>query len=134
MDPVVHFEMGYKDAKRVTDFYTSVFGWHMQLLDEKMGNYIVAHTSDTDDATNMVKTSGAINGGFYQNNAIDPDSTTHVVIAVTDIKAALEKVKAHGGFVKSEPMPIPGIGDFAAILDSEGNPVALLQPAPRTQN
>lgn len=124
--------MGYKDAKRVMDFYANVFGWQLQELGGDMGNYIVAHTTDT-DANNMVKTPGAINGGFYQNNAIDPDSTSHVVIAVDDIKASLEKVKTHGGFVRSEPMPIPGIGDFAAILDSEGNPVALLQPAPRAQ-
>lgn len=132
MNSVVHFEMGYKDAKRVCDFYTTVFGWSMQVTGVDMGNYIVAHTTDTDATTMMVKTPGTINGGFYQNNAIDPDSTTHVVIAVDDLKATLEKVKASGGIIKNDIMPIPGIGDYASILDTEGNPVGVLQPRLRT--
>ena len=39
---VVHFEMPYEDAKRVSDFYSQVFGWDMQNAGPDMGNYILA--------------------------------------------------------------------------------------------
>ena len=63
MNPVVHFEMPSEDRKRLIKFYTSAFGWKMQETGPEMGNYVVAHTTET-DANNMVKTPGAINGGF----------------------------------------------------------------------
>jgi predicted enzyme related to lactoylglutathione lyase len=133
MDSVVHFEMGYKDAKRVIDFYTGVFGWNLQVLGAEMGDYIVAHTAETDVATSMVKTPGTINGGFYKTQDIKSDSTNHVVIAVENLKTTLEKVTTAGGTIKNQPMPIPGIGDYASIIDTEGNPVGVLQPSPMPQ-
>lgn len=45
MNPVVHFELPYFDAKRAPKFYQSVFGWKMQELGEEMGNYIIATTA-----------------------------------------------------------------------------------------
>ena len=63
MNPVVHFEMPAKDKKRVSDFYSKVFGWQMQQMGAEMGNYLLAQTADTDEK-GMVKTPGAINGGF----------------------------------------------------------------------
>jgi predicted enzyme related to lactoylglutathione lyase len=38
-NPVVHFEMPYKDAKRVSEFYKQAFGWGMNETGEDMGNY-----------------------------------------------------------------------------------------------
>lgn len=32
-DPVVHFEMPYKDHDRVMNFYSKAFGWQMKKLD-----------------------------------------------------------------------------------------------------
>lgn len=65
MNPVVHFEMGYKDKGRMVKFYETVFGWQTQQMGADMGNYVVAHTTET-DKDGMVQTKGAINGGFYQ--------------------------------------------------------------------
>jgi predicted enzyme related to lactoylglutathione lyase len=64
MDPVVHFEMPYEDAERLTEFYAQAFGWQMQKLDEDMGNYVIATTTETDE-NRMVKRPGTINGGFF---------------------------------------------------------------------
>ena len=36
MNPVVHFEMPYDDAQRVSKFYRTVFGWNMQPQGETM--------------------------------------------------------------------------------------------------
>ena len=69
--PVVHFEMPYKDAKRLSDFYSATFGWDMQQTGPEMGNYVVAHTAETDE-NQMVKTPGTINGGFFPQDEKQP--------------------------------------------------------------
>ena len=45
MNPVVHFEMPAKNKKRVKKFYEKAFGWKMQQLGAKMGDYILATTT-----------------------------------------------------------------------------------------
>jgi predicted enzyme related to lactoylglutathione lyase len=125
-NPVVHFEMPYKDAKRVSEFYKQAFGWGMNETGEDMGNYIVAQTAETDE-NRMVKTPGTINGGFY-NLSMAPQSTQpSVVISVDDLNKAMEDVKAAGGEMLGEPQEIPGIGLWVSFKDSEGNRVSILQ-------
>jgi|SRR5579872_5209948 len=128
-NPVVHFEMPYKDPKRVSDFYTKAFGWKMQAMGQDMGDYVVAQTADTDE-NRMVKTPGTINGGFYDESKVKnpEDKTVHVIISVDDIEKAMEDVRAAGGKIKGEPMDIPGIGKYVSIIDSEENSVGVLQP------
>ena len=135
--PVVHFEMGYEDRERMKKFYAETFGWQMQQLGEEMGNYVVAQTAETDEQ-GMVKTPGTINGGFYKKTEDPLSHAPSVVIAVEDIKAAVEQVKAHGGEIlgamgpngerNMEPQMIPGVGLWISIRDTEGNRVSLLQP------
>ncbi|MBN9483983.1 MAG: glyoxalase [Bacteroidetes bacterium 43-93] len=136
-NPVVHFEMGYLDRERMKKFYESAFGWNMQQLGAEMGNYVVAHTAETDDK-GMVKTPGTINGGFYQKTDDPKSQAPSVVIAVQDVKSAMDAVKTSGGKILGamdenggttmEPMMIPGVGLWMSIEDTEGNRVSLLQP------
>jgi len=125
MNPVVHFEMPFENRDRMADFYTRAFGWKMNKLGEKMGNYVVAHTTETNE-NNMVKRPGTINGGFYPKNNDAPHPG--VVIAVADIKEAIQSIKESGGKVLGEPMEVPGIGLYVSFLDTEGNRVSVLQP------
>jgi predicted enzyme related to lactoylglutathione lyase len=79
----------------------------------------------------MVKTPGHINGGFFKRSK--PEQSPSVVVAVKDIHAAMERVKAAGGTVlggmkPGEPDDIPGVGLYCSILDSEGNRVGMLEP------
>jgi predicted enzyme related to lactoylglutathione lyase len=127
MNPVVHFEMPYEDRDRMTAFYEKTFGWKMQKLGEEMGNYVVAHTTETDDA-GMIKTPGHINGGFFKKNSANPQPS--VVVSVPDIQAAMEHIRANGGTV-DDAMEIPGIGTYAAFVDTEGNRASILQPKQR---
>jgi len=124
-NPVVHFEMPYEDANRVVDFYKTAFGWNMKTTSEEMGNYITAETTETKDM--RATTPGAINGGFFQKSD-SPAQYPSVVIAVADIKAAMENVTSAGGSVLGEPMDIPEVGLYVSFTDSEGNRVSLLQP------
>ena len=123
--PVVHFEMPYDDAKRMSAFYERALGWKMQSFGEEMGNYVLAHTTETSGS--RPTTPGAINGGFFPKR---PDGPTQpsVVVAVEDIGVAVKNVAAAGGKVLGEPMEIPGVGLYVSFTDTEGNRVSLLQP------
>lgn len=127
--PVVHFQMPYDDRERMAKFYRASFGWQTQMLGEEMGHYVLATTTETGESGPTEP--GRINGGFFQKCADRPDHHPSVVIAVEDIHAAIARVAEAGGRVQGEPMEIPGVGQFAAFLDTEGNEVGMLQPIPR---
>ncbi len=132
-NPVVHFEMPYKDSKRVAEFYQKAFGWQMNQTGEEMGHYIVAQTADTDE-NRMVKTPGTINGGFYDLNMAQASPQPSVVISVADVKEAMANIKAAGGEILAEPQDIPGIGLWVSFKDSEGNRASILQASPDMTN
>ncbi len=129
-NPVVHFEMPAKDRKRVAEFYSGVFGWKMNQLGEEMGNYLIAQTAETDE-NNMVKTPGAINGGFWESQESAPP---HIVISVDNLEESIKKVEESGGKIiggASGPGKIddiPGVGRYTSFEDTEGNRVGMLQP------
>ena len=129
MNPVVHFEMPYEDAARVARFYERAFGWRTQALGAEMGSYVLATTTETDQA-GPVKP-GAIHGGFFQKKADWPAQHPSVVIAVDAIVDAMAQVRQAGGTVLGEPMEIPGVGQYVSFIDPEGNRVSMLQPIPR---
>ena len=130
MNPVVHFEMGYKDKQRAVNFYTKVFGWKAKMMGPEMGNYVVVTTTETDEQR-MIKQPGAINGGFYKKEKAKHYPS--IVIAVVDITQAMQRVRDAGGQIlggrtPDEPDDIPGIGLYASFIDTEGNRVGMLQP------
>ena len=127
MNPVVHFEMPAENRKRMSDFYTKVFGWQTQQLGPEMGEYIVVSTTESGE-DGRPKMTGAINGGFYQKT--DDPNTQHLslVIAVTDVNESIKKIKGEGGTVLGDPMDIPGVGKYISFIDTEGNRLSILQP------
>jgi predicted enzyme related to lactoylglutathione lyase len=96
----------------------------MQQLGADMGEYVLATTTETDE-NRMIKTPGAINGGFFPKGQGGGPS---VVINVRDLNESIKKIEAAGGKIIVQPMEIPGIGTFASFTDSEGNAVSILQP------
>ena len=127
MNPVVHFEMPAVDRKRMAEFYTKTFGWKTQILGQEMGNYVLATTTECDE-NGRPKNPGAINGGFFPKTDDKATQCPLVVIAVNDIREHMEKVEKAGGKILGEPIQIPGVGLYAAFLDTEGNRVCMLQP------
>jgi uncharacterized protein len=129
MNPVVHFEMPAEDRKRMASFYSKAFGWQTEMLGPDMGDYVVVTTTESDD--NGPKKPGAINGGFFPKRSDRPAQLPSVVIAVDDIHKSMEVVDEAGGKVLGEPMEIPGVGQYVAFFDTEGNRASMLQPVPR---
>ena len=129
MNPVVHFEMASEDGKRMSNFYTKVFGWQTQQLGEEMGGYILVTTTET-GSNGMPKNPGAINGGFYQKTDDPVSNYPSVVISVDDINESIGKIKNSDGKILGEIQEIPRIGKYISFLDTEGNRVGMLQPSP----
>jgi predicted enzyme related to lactoylglutathione lyase len=126
MNPVVHFEMPYDDRDRIAGFYRTVFGWKLQMLGEEMGRYVLATTAEADAKADAPR--GAINGGFFPRSAEMPGQHPSVVIGVPDIEASMRAVRQAGGEVLGTPMQIPGVGQYVAFRDTEGNRLSMLQP------
>lgn len=126
MNPVVHFEMPYRDRERAACFYSEVFGWETQMLGPEMGNYLLVTTAITDARPGAP--AGAINGGLFPFKPDWPAQYPSIVIAVEDIDAAMKRVEKAGGDVLGEPMEVPGVGQYVAFLDTEGNRSSILQP------
>jgi predicted enzyme related to lactoylglutathione lyase len=122
MAKVVHFEIPFDDKARAMKFYTDAFDWRLTDMPEM--SYVVAQTTAVDDKQ-MPKEPGAINGGLFQRPREAPHPTLYV--AVDSIEEALGKVTAAGGKVVTPKTPIPGMGAYARITDTEGNVIGLFQ-------
>ncbi|MCD6731981.1 MAG: VOC family protein [Burkholderiaceae bacterium] len=118
--------MPYDDRARITRFYEAAFGWATQAFGGEAGDYVLAATAECDQ--NGSRRPGSIDGGFYPRNPEWPAQHPSVVVAVTDIAAAMKRVTDAGGRVLGDPVDIPGVGKYVSFFDTEGNRVSMLQP------
>lgn len=125
MDKIVHFELPADDMSRASKFYSGVFGWGMQEVPEM--KYTMIRTVEVDEKTQKPKEAGAINGGMFKRTTDLP--VTVVTIDVSDIDAALEKVKGAGGTVVRPKVSVGPMGSIAYFKDTEGTVVGLFQNA-----
>jgi predicted enzyme related to lactoylglutathione lyase len=122
MDKVVHFEIPFDNKQRAMKFYTDAFGW--QLTDMPEMKYVMAHTVAVDDR-HMPKEPGAINGGMFERPKDAPHPTIYV--GVGSVEATIKKVQAAGGRIVTAKTPIPGMGAYARVADTEGNVLGLFE-------
>lgn len=117
--PVVHFEIGAKDAKKLQSFYASQFGWKID-ANNPMSYGVVA--------TGAKGKMRGIDGGIF---AAQPGGSQAVVIyvQVTSIEATLKHVEQAGGKTVVARTPIPGMITFAQFADPEGNIMGLVEAA-----
>lgn len=126
MNPVVHFELPFRDAKRISQFYAACFGWQLTALGEESDAYILAKTAITDAKPGFP--AGSIDGGFFPVKPDWPMQYPSIVIGVEDITETIQKIKQEGGTVLGDPMPIPGFGIYVSFVDTEGNRNSVIQP------
>ena len=123
MNPVVHFEMPYHDAKRASAFYANAFGWNVHDMGAEMGGYLMLFTADKDVRDDGKR--GAIDGGLFPH---EPDNAhPSIVIGVGDIHATMKRITDAGGTLLGEVMEIPEIGTYISFRDTEGNRNSLMQ-------
>lgn len=108
--PVIHWEIGAKDAARMREFYAALFDWEI-------------------DANNpleygTVRTGrGGIDGGIM--SAKGEETYLTVYVQVTDLQIYLDRAESLGGRAVLPPTPIPGVGAIAAFRDPEENLIGL---------
>ena len=123
-DSVVHFEVPYDDPDRARAFYVDVFGWKIQQVPEFDYNFVQTGATGEDG---MPSAPGYIGGGMFQRSK-DVDRPV-ITLAVDDMDAALERIRAAGGSPVGEPMQVGDMGIAGYFTDTEGNLMGLWQTA-----
>jgi uncharacterized protein len=112
-NPVVHFEVMGRDAKKLQDFYTKLFDW-------KVGGSGDPSYGLVEPAANGI--GGGVGGGE------GPFVTFYV--EVPDPAEVLRKVEEMGGQTVMPPTDLPGDPDhvhrIAMFKDPEGNQIGLI--------
>ena len=121
MGKVVHFEIPADDQSRAREFYSAVFGWQLQHMEEM--DYTLALTTAVDQQTQVPTEPGAINGGLMNRTAETPAPV--ITVDVDSIDDSLKQIESSGGSMVTPRTEIPGMGAFAYFKDTEGNVVGL---------
>jgi predicted enzyme related to lactoylglutathione lyase len=121
MGKVVHFEIPTDDEARAREFYSSIFGWQLQPMDEMQ--YTLVRTTPVDEQTQLPTEPGAINGGLMKRSAETPAPV--ITVDVDSIDDSLKQIESSGGSTVTPRTEIPGMGAFAYFKDTEGNVVGL---------
>jgi len=116
MSRVIHFEIPASDPQRAAEFYRKAFGWKIEKWPGPMDYWMVT--------TGPEETPG-INGGLMKKQA--PTTVTTNTIGVVSVDAAVETVKKAGGKLVMPKTPIPTVGYFAYLEDTEGNLFGVMQ-------
>ena len=115
MARITHFDISADDADRAMNFHESVFGWKFKKWDHPSMNYWMIATGE----------GPGIDGGMgLKAESNMPNMNT---VDVESVESTLAAVAEHGGKLVSEKAPIPGIGWFAVIEDTEGNMLGLME-------
>jgi len=115
MGRIVHVEITADDIGRASEFYATAFGWEPE-SSAFVDGYVVAGTGDGQGID------AAIMRRDYQSQP------AIAWLAVDDIDAAREAVRAAGGEVVGETQTIPGQGRVGYVRDTEGNLLGVRQP------
>ena len=111
----VWFEIPVSDYDRSRAFYGKVLG--NTLKDQRDG--------PNPTAVFVAKDQSAVAGHVYPGTPVQqPGTGITIHLAVSDLEAGLERVKASGGSVVSPVITIPA-GRFAYCLDPDGNSFGL---------
>lgn len=120
MPRIVHFAIDSDDPERAIGFYSGIFGWKFERWDGPMEHWLV--TTGPDDEP-------GINGGMGRRTPEGLSFNTYrCTIEVHDVEEYSARIKEGGGQILMEKSPIPGVGWYAACVDTEGNNFGILQP------
>lgn len=125
MTTAMFFEVLAKDQKRLTEFYTSVFGWEYVYGGANPEGERFAYVNQTSN--------GGIRGGIGNVPASGSGIATFYVGVETkdDVEAAVKRAKKAGGKITLEPKTLDDY-TFGEFADPEGNIVGVVGPFPQS--
>ena len=118
---VVHFEIPSSDFNKSKEFYGKVFGWGLQLWEDK---YMMAMTTEVDKDQKPTEL-GGINGGFYKRKSKEQQPS--FVIETDSIDQTLKDAEAAGAKVTRPKEAMGDMGSMAEFVDPDGNEISLWQ-------
>ena len=108
-------ELFASDPEAAQSFYTELFGWTCEQMDEEFGNYF-----------SFSKDGRRVAGGM-QNHTGGPDGWS-VYLQTDDAQAVADAATAEGGAVIVAPMPVMDLGTMVVIADPGGAAIGGWQP------
>ncbi|TMG24308.1 MAG: VOC family protein [Chloroflexi bacterium] len=114
---ITHIEFPADDLDRAKRFYEAVAGWQFSEMEGFPGYW-------------LFRTAEGSGGGLGRRG----ESVGNVIrdyITVTKLEDAVRAAEQNGGKVVTPPSEIPGMGRWAAVLDSEGNEIGLWEDTPK---
>ena len=123
---VVHFEIPADNPERAAKFYRDLFGWDIKQYEGTAAggiDYWMVNTVPT-GPDGMPERPG-VNGGMMKR--MYPGQPPVNYIAVDDVDEFIGKAERLGAKVLMGKHPVPGMGWFAQLNDTEGNLFAIWQ-------
>jgi predicted enzyme related to lactoylglutathione lyase len=111
-NPVVHFEINGRDAKKTQAFYAELFGWEVDANNPMDYGMVSAQEGH------------GIGGGIQAGQA---DPMVVIYVDVADLDATLKQAEALGGKTVMPPTEVPGGPKLAQFSDIDGNLIGLTQ-------
>jgi predicted enzyme related to lactoylglutathione lyase len=118
--PVVHFEIIGKDAKKLWSFYSGLFDW--KINSDNPQNYGVVEREDNVNADGV-----GIGGGVGGYEEVPGHVTFYV--EVPDVEAALQKAESLGGTLVMGPEQVTEGVEIGLFNDPEGQTVGVIKAA-----
>ena len=113
---IAHVEFPSDDLERARNFYASVFGWQL------------VAPPGFDDYETFASSEGP-GGGIGLRGKTAPEAI-RVYVNVDSLDVALAKVEELGGSIAVPKTEVPGMGWYAAIVDTEGSEIGLWEDPP----
>jgi predicted enzyme related to lactoylglutathione lyase len=124
---VVHFEIPADEPERAAKFYRELFGWEINRWEGTEGmEYWMVQTVPTDPQGMPVRP--GVNGGLMRR--MFPAQAPVNYISVASVDEFVGKAERLGAKVLMGKHPVPGMGWFAQMADTEGNVFAVWETDP----
>ena len=107
------------DVDKARDFYTSVIGWDIEVMDVGKGPYTVFKAGGRPVAGLMAKRP--------EGPAADAPTMWTSYVTVDDVDARAARVADAGGTVLAGPMDIPTVGRMAIVRDPTGGVIGIIE-------
>jgi uncharacterized protein len=126
---IVHFEIPADNPERAAKFYRELFGWDVKKYDDPAGKmeYWMVQTVPTDGQG--MPTRPGVNGGLMRRMA--PNQPMVNYISVPKVEEFVRKAEKLGAKILMPKTPVPNMGWFAQMADTEGNIFAVWENDPK---
>jgi len=117
---IVHFEIPADQPERAAQFYRELFGWDIKKFEGSVAGgmeYWMVRTVPTDDQGRPA--GPGVNGGLMRR--MYPNQVPVNYINVESVDQSVSRAQQLGAKVLMEKTPVPGMGWFAQLTDTEGN-------------